>query len=49
MNLSLNRREDKIIFLGILILLLGTVISIYTNVLYMFSLLVPVMLFTFKI
>ncbi|EJQ24130.1 O-antigen ligase family protein [Bacillus cereus] len=45
MNLSLNRREDKIIFLGILILLLGTVISIYTNVLYMFSLLVPVMLF----
>ena len=47
MNLSLNRREDKIIFLGILILLLGTVISIYTNVLYMFSLLVPVMLFYF--
>lgn len=45
MNFSLNRREDIIIFLSILILLLGTVVSIYTNVLYMFSLLVPLILF----
>ncbi|MDM5157373.1 O-antigen ligase family protein [Bacillus sp. DX1.1] len=45
MDYSLKQREGIIILVSTLMLLTGIIVSIYTNVLYMFSLLAPVMLF----